>query len=512
MKDILAILVATALFWLTAELALRGIYTARNAAVSTVVLPYTAAQDWGPVPPWIDGLRILEPDRLLLWRNRPGVERRYLDVYGPAFTETDRLELLQRFWPRVPATLRDRPTWSVSIGRRGFRTADFEDERADGSFRVVCIGDSWTFGANVDQSDAFPQRLAALLSAARPGANVEVLNLGVMGYSSRQGLELLRRRLAGLEADVVVIGFAMNDSVVAGWHDRDSVGVEGPDPRGLLQRSEMLRLARYLWQRARYEPWTIGDYLARVSAAAGSEDELWTGRQAVEQADVEALERLARVSPSEHEAHLREMLRLVRGRGAEAVLLYNELWSTPYRSSVARVAGDEGAHWVDAQALIAAARDRREQALAARLELEPAGSPADRMVLRVHQAGRRVPEALYVVSDHPELGDGVPNRVELRDDGRNGDERAGDGVWSKAVSLDPAERIYLVYTNSGREGIWEGLDVPDLRHFVVPEQPSYRPIETFGELVLQADGWHPDAAGHGLLARALFDHLLNRIP
>ena len=72
-----------------------------------------------------------------------------------------------------------------------------------------------------------------------------MLNLGVMGYTSRQGLELLRRRVLELEPDFVLIGFGMNDSVVAGWHDRDSVGMPGTEQRGVgfLEQLESLRLA-----------------------------------------------------------------------------------------------------------------------------------------------------------------------------------------------------------------------------------------------------------------------------
>ncbi len=505
-REALGILAVTAIVWGLAEIGLRAAYAWRNAAVEAVVLPYTAAQDWGPVPPWLDGLRILEPDPQLLWRNRRNVTRTYLDVYGPAATERDRLALLQRFWPRVPETLRGRPTWTVSLGDHGFRAPPFAEEKPAGVWRIACVGDSWTFGANVDQPHAYPQALAASFRDAPIGAPVEVLNFGVMGYSSRQGLELLRRSVLDVAPDVVVIGFGMNDSVVAGWQDAEAVGVaEAARATPWLDRLEVLRLARFLVQRARHEPWTIGDYLAQVSGAAGSDEELWTGRQAVEFADAAALERLARVPPGAYAENLRAMVRLARERGADAVLVYNELWDTPYRDAVAEVAQSEGVAWVDSHALIAAERDRREAALAARLGLQPAGSPSEQIVLRVWAADHDVPDALYVAGDADALGNGEPNRVALRDDGRGGDERAGDGVWSLGVDLPAGERVFYVYTNSGRPGRWEGLDVPDLRHVVV--SPGYRPVEIFGALTLQADGWHTDAEGYARIAEAVREEL-----
>jgi hypothetical protein len=35
----------------------------------------------------------------------------------------------------------------------------------------------------------------------------------------------------------------------------------------------------------------------------------------------------------------------------------------------------------------------------------------------------------------------------------------------------------------------------------------YRPIETFGKMYMQADGWHTDAAGYELIARAVLEKL-----
>ena len=120
------------------------------------------------------------------------------------------------------------------------------------------------------------------------------------------------------------------------------------------------------------------------------------------------------------------------------------------------------------------------------------------------------PEGLFIVGAHPALGALVPNRVAMYDDGTHGDQRAGDGVWSYTASLAPGQRLAYVYTNSGREGRWEGLDVPALRTVVVDAPAGrrlYRPIESFGKLYLQADAWHTDATGYALIARAVFDAL-----
>jgi hypothetical protein len=45
---------------------IRVAYAVRTALVTEVALPYVVGDDAGPMAPWIDALRILEPDPDLL--------------------------------------------------------------------------------------------------------------------------------------------------------------------------------------------------------------------------------------------------------------------------------------------------------------------------------------------------------------------------------------------------------------------------------------------------------------
>jgi hypothetical protein len=348
----LQVLAAAIVMIAAAEILLRVIYEVRNAAVDVVLLPYNAAQDFGSMPPWADGQRILEPDDALVWRNRSGVTRRYLDVFSPVDSEEDRRALLQQFLPGVPASLRDNPLWEVSLNSRGFRTDEFSTQKAPGVFRIACVGDSWTFGSNVDQRDAYPQQLGGLLAHAFPEASFEVLNLGTMAYSSHQGLELVRRQVLDLSPDAILVGFGMNDASVAGYRDKDFSGGRGSDSlakrtRRLLERIELLRLLRYLGRATRHESWSIGDYMGKLAKAAGTPAEAWMGGQGTESADYDELEPYTRVSPGDYERNLREIVRLARAQRADVVLLYNQLWNTPYREVVRRLASEEELAWID---------------------------------------------------------------------------------------------------------------------------------------------------------------------
>jgi hypothetical protein len=56
--------------------------------------------------------------------------------------------------------------WEISLKSEGFRDGEFPKLKPPSAFRIICLGDSWTFGANVGQQDACPQRPQALLREA----------------------------------------------------------------------------------------------------------------------------------------------------------------------------------------------------------------------------------------------------------------------------------------------------------------------------------------------------------
>jgi lysophospholipase L1-like esterase len=504
------------------ELGIRLAYTIRNNMVDYVVLPYNAAQDFGPVPPWIDDLRILERDDDLVWRNRRNVHQKYMDVYSPVEREQDRTALLRQFWPAIPPSLKNNPVWEVSLNSIGFRNEEFTREKDPSAFRIVCLGDSWTFGANVDQQDAYPQRLSSLLKQEYPQANFEVLNLGVLAYSSYQGLSLLEKEIDQLKPDVVLIGFAMNDSSVAGYRDKDMSAQTKPmtlsaGVGNVLESIELFKLLRYVAAIINHETWSIGDYMKKVAAAAGTPDEAWIGRAANEFADYETLEPYTRVSPPDYETNIREMVKLAKRHDVRPILMFNELWNTPYVAALQHVAKAEEVPLINSQVLINKARVDMERDLESSLDLqapetsEPVSTEGIEVIFRVYSAQHAVSDAIYISGTHIHLGDGVPNHIAMYDDGTHGDQRAGDKVWSLGVKLPRGTTLFYVYTNSGDKGEWQNLDVPDIRRFTVDAKEGvntiYAPIDTFGQMYMQADGWHTNAVGYQLMADAVLQAL-----
>jgi lysophospholipase L1-like esterase len=153
------------------------------------------------------GFRWLEYDPLLGWRNTP------------QFRDGD-----------------------IVINSLSFRGAETAARKAADSIRVVCAGDSRTFGTWLDFQrlrfdNAYPPLLDALAAAAGT-ARVEVINAGVIGYSSAQGLRQFQLRLLDLAPDVIVVSFGFNDHAFA-WNP----ALRSLEPHGTLARDLLYRFS-----------------------------------------------------------------------------------------------------------------------------------------------------------------------------------------------------------------------------------------------------------------------------
>ncbi len=99
-------------------------------------------------------------------------------------------------------------TFRITSNGHGFRTREFSRKRP-GTFRIVTLGDSSTFGWGVDTEHTWQSLLEKRL--ARDIHGVEVLNLGLSGFTTRHGLGVLRHYALELEPDLLILSFGAND-------------------------------------------------------------------------------------------------------------------------------------------------------------------------------------------------------------------------------------------------------------------------------------------------------------
>jgi len=93
----------------------------------------------------------------------------------------------------------------LTINAQGFRHAGTIVPDPAPHRRIICVGDSFTFGHGVGDADTWCERLAA------GNPSVETVNLGEDGYGVDQAFLRYRRDAAGLRHDLVLFAFIAND-------------------------------------------------------------------------------------------------------------------------------------------------------------------------------------------------------------------------------------------------------------------------------------------------------------
>jgi len=100
--------------------------------------------------------------------------------------------------------------WAVesSFNSQRFRDAEFEPKRP-GTVRVMVLGDSFTEGQGVRETDTYARQLEALLNEA-PGSRFEVRNCGRRG-ADFPALYQTFQQILRFDPDVVIYGMVLND-------------------------------------------------------------------------------------------------------------------------------------------------------------------------------------------------------------------------------------------------------------------------------------------------------------
>ncbi len=127
----------------------------------------------------------------------------------------------------------------------GARGPDVPAARRPGTLRLVCTGDSSTFGLGVPEEAAWPFVLGRLMEAMVGDLlEVEVIDAGVPGYTSLQNRVQIERDLLPLRPDVLVwLPTGHNDDArVAGRDDAEALAYR----RSLSFRLSRLALPRVL--------------------------------------------------------------------------------------------------------------------------------------------------------------------------------------------------------------------------------------------------------------------------
>jgi lysophospholipase L1-like esterase len=92
----------------------------------------------------------------------------------------------------------------------GFRGPLFEKQKTPGTVRIICMGDSGTMGWGVKDGQMYCSDVQGIVER-KCGKQIETINAGVFGFSSFQGVHLLKNKILELHPDIITICYNWND-------------------------------------------------------------------------------------------------------------------------------------------------------------------------------------------------------------------------------------------------------------------------------------------------------------
>jgi len=234
---------------------------------------------------------IFEGDPLLLWRLKPNLDHAVWD-FTVLSTNSQHL--------------------------RSEHVGETVGVKQPGTIRIVCLGDSVTFGFRVPvvwpdrptEYDPgwlpFPMLLEKELRAANPEQKIEVVTMAVPGYTSHQGLAWLRRDIDDLQPDLLIASFGWNDASFSDVPDREAIRTNwsAVAVRWLIDHSQAFAHATH-WLRAK---------------AAKELQQKQTGQPVARPT--------ARVSQGEYLSNMIAIQGMARLRGASVIVI-----AAPYRDN-----------------------------------------------------------------------------------------------------------------------------------------------------------------------------------
>lgn len=137
---------------------------------------------------------------------------------------------------------------SVVTNEDGFRSKYSVEEFNGYGTRIVCMGDSFTFGFGNREGHGYPDYLEAMLRKESQSDDIAVLNAGVISYSPILELKQFKRYLHKYNPQTVVLMLDANDIGDDYWYERDVARLENEKgPYGKLLRRNSWQLGA-IWR------------------------------------------------------------------------------------------------------------------------------------------------------------------------------------------------------------------------------------------------------------------------
>jgi len=216
-------------------------------------------------------------------------------------------------WRLEPDTLFESPAGTTQINSVGLRESlEPSQEKHAKEKRIIVTGDSSIYGWGVRDNETYAIFLERELRSRLNGTRVEVINLGVPGYSTEQSIRLLDQVGWSYEPDLIVVSNLFSDCNIDAFQDRTAFKMTSGE--GSVLWSSRLYCSMYM-------PWMR--YQAGLNQATNSilMPGIPTGANAaVSLEKIDTLVDLSRVPLPDYLENLDTMLSSARAHGAQMML------------------------------------------------------------------------------------------------------------------------------------------------------------------------------------------------
>ena len=133
----------------------------------------------------------------------------------------------------------------ANLNSLGHRDHEFSVHKSHGIFRILAIGDSFTYGDGIKRlDDIYTEILEKKLNKGYHKPKFEVLNIAQKGWGAKDYLLTLRKVGLSYEPDLVMIGFYLNDI--------EASPVNRPRPLKIIPKS-----IHWIFSRVSYVYWYL---------------------------------------------------------------------------------------------------------------------------------------------------------------------------------------------------------------------------------------------------------------
>ncbi len=160
-------------------------------------------------------------------------------------TQQSRRHISRRLLAFVIGTVFTLVLLEVSLRLLGafYSKASESDQRQGGDLRVLCVGDSFTFGLGAPSQQSYPAQLERMLNRTYTNRHFVVINRGHPGQNSWEMLQALPKNIADTAPDTVMLLTGANDHWnFGGYETSPGAGNVWGTSRRLLSKSSLGRL------------------------------------------------------------------------------------------------------------------------------------------------------------------------------------------------------------------------------------------------------------------------------